>query len=105
MWRLCSQFINSGIHDAINKCSSKCFSIFYDYTKVHDLLCDGISLCKHGLNVSMAVWQLPCDKVVVFFAREMYISNLRSPGVTNRSEMKVNQIGSEQTVSRDSFQV
>ena len=33
----------------------------------------------------------------------MYISNLRSPGVTNRSEMKVNQIGSEQTVSRDSF--
>ena len=40
---------------------------------------------------------------VVFFAREMYISNLRSPGVTNRSEMKVNQIKSEQTVSRDSF--
>ena len=51
----------------------------------------------------MAVWQLPCDKFVVFYAREMYISNLRSPGVTNRSEMKVNQIGSEQTVSRDSF--
>ena len=51
----------------------------------------------------MTVWQLPCDKFVVFFAREMYISNLRSPGVTNRSEMKVNQIGSEQTVSRDSF--
>ena len=51
----------------------------------------------------MAVWQLPCDKFVVFFAREMYISNLRSPGVTNRSDMKVNQIGSEQTVSRDSF--
>ena len=50
----------------------------------------------------MTVWQLPCDKFVVFFAREMYISNLRSPGVTNRSEMKVNQIGSEQTVSRDS---
>ena len=51
----------------------------------------------------MTVWQLPCDKFVVFFAREMYISNLRSPGVTNRSEMEVNQIGSEQTVSRDSF--
>ena len=51
----------------------------------------------------MTVWQLPCDKFVVFFAREMYISNLKSPGVTNRSEMKVNQIKSEQTVSRDSF--
>ena len=51
----------------------------------------------------MTVWQLPCDKFVVLFAREMYILNLRSPGVTNRSEMKVNQIGSEQTVSRDSF--
>ena len=51
----------------------------------------------------MTVRQLPCDKFVVFFAREMYISNMRSPGVTNRSaEMKVNQIGSEQTVSRDS---
>ena len=51
----------------------------------------------------MTIWQLPCDKFVVFFAREMYILNLRSPGVTNRSEMKVNQIKSEQTVSRDSF--
>ena len=41
--------------------------------------------------------------LLYFLLREMYISNLRSPGVTNRSEMKVNQIGSEQTVSRDSF--
>ena len=39
-------------------------------------------LWKHGLNVSMAVWQLPLDKFVVFFAREEYIPNLRSPAVT-----------------------
>ena len=31
-----ASIINSGIHDAINKCSSNCFSIFYDYTKAHD---------------------------------------------------------------------
>ena len=43
-----------GIHDATNTCSSKCFSIFYDYTKVHDLLFDGIrvvltrALCFNG---------------------------------------------------------
>ena len=34
--------INNGIHDAINKCSYKCFSIFYDNIIVHDLLCHGI---------------------------------------------------------------
>ena len=34
--------INSGIKYAINKCSSKFFSIIYDYTTVHDLLCHGI---------------------------------------------------------------
>ena len=33
----------------------------------------------------------------------MYISNLRSPGVTKDLKMKVNQIGSEQTVSRQIF--
>ena len=34
-----------GIHDATNICSSKGFSIFYDYTKVHDLLlCDAIRI-------------------------------------------------------------
>ena len=30
----------------------------------------------------MKVWQLRCDKFVVFFAREVYILNLSSPGVT-----------------------
>ena len=30
----------------------------------------------------MTVSELPCDKFVVFFAREVYILNLRSPGVT-----------------------
>ena len=48
MWRLCSQCdlvrFYGGIHDAINICSSKCFSIFYDNTKVQDLLCDGIGI-------------------------------------------------------------
>ena len=48
MWRLCSQCdlvrFYCGIHDATNICSSKCFSIFYDYTKVHDLLCDEIRI-------------------------------------------------------------
>ena len=34
--------INSGIKYAINKCSSKCFSIFYDNTTEHNLLCHGI---------------------------------------------------------------
>ena len=34
--------INSGIHDAINICSSKCISIFYDYIELQDLLCDEI---------------------------------------------------------------
>ena len=33
--------INSGIHGAINKVVLNAFSIFYDYTKVNDLLCDG----------------------------------------------------------------
>ena len=46
MWRLSSQCdlvrFYGGIDDAANICSSKCFSIFYDYTKVQDLLCDGI---------------------------------------------------------------
>ena len=36
--------IKTGIKDSINKCSSKCFSIIYDYTTVHDLLCDGIRI-------------------------------------------------------------
>ena len=36
--------INSGIKYAINKCSSKCFSIFYDNTTVHDLLSHGIRI-------------------------------------------------------------
>ena len=31
--------INSGITGAINKCSSKCFSVFYDNIAVRDLLC------------------------------------------------------------------
>ena len=35
-----------GIHGALNKCSSKCFSVFYDYTKAHDLLCDGIRIVQ-----------------------------------------------------------
>ena len=43
---VCSQFdlvhFYGGILDATYICSSKCFSIFYDYTKVHDLLCDGM---------------------------------------------------------------
>ena len=34
--------INSAIKDAINKFSSKCFSLFYDITTVHELLCHGI---------------------------------------------------------------
>ena len=38
--------MNSGINDAMNKYSFKCFSIFYDYTKVHDLLCDGIRIVQ-----------------------------------------------------------
>ena len=38
--------IRSGIHDAINKCSYKCFLIFYDYTKVHDFLCDGVGIVQ-----------------------------------------------------------
>ena len=33
--------INSCIKYALNKCSSKCFSIFYDHTAVYDLLCYG----------------------------------------------------------------
>ena len=47
MWRLCSQCdlvrFYGGIDDAKTICSSECLSIFYDYTKVHDLLCDEIS--------------------------------------------------------------
>ena len=33
--------ISSGIHDAINKCNSKCYSIYCDCTTVHELLFDG----------------------------------------------------------------
>ena len=33
-----------GMRDATNISSSKCFSIFYDYTQIHDLLCDGIMI-------------------------------------------------------------
>ena len=48
MLRLCSQCdlvrFYGCINDATNICSAKCFSIFYDYTKVHDLLCDGIRI-------------------------------------------------------------
>ena len=47
--------INSGIHDAINKCSSKCFSIFYDCTTLNELLCDGIRVFQTRAYVSMAV--------------------------------------------------
>ena len=47
--------ISSGIKYAINKCSSKCFSIFYDNSTVHDLLYHGKAFCQDGLNVSMAV--------------------------------------------------
>ena len=36
--------INSGIKYAINKSSSKCFSILYDNTAVYDLLCHGIKI-------------------------------------------------------------
>ena len=46
MWRLCSQCdlvrFYGGINDANSIFSSKCYSIFYDYTKVHNLLCDGL---------------------------------------------------------------
>ena len=62
MWRLCSQFFNSGIHDAINKCvlnASRSFAIIPKYI---NLLCDGI-----------------------------------------RIVLTRDQIGSEQTVSRESF--
>ena len=38
--------ISSGKQGAIDKCSSKCFSISYDYTKVNDLLCDGIRIVQ-----------------------------------------------------------
>ena len=38
--------LSSGIRDSINKCGSKCISISYDYTKVHDLLYDGISIVQ-----------------------------------------------------------
>ena len=31
-----------GIKYFINKCSSRCVSIFYDNTTLHDLLCHGI---------------------------------------------------------------
>ena len=34
--------INSGVKYAINKCSSKCYSIFYDNTTAHDSLFHGI---------------------------------------------------------------
>ena len=30
--------ISSGLKDSIKQCSSNCFSIFYDYTAVHDIL-------------------------------------------------------------------
>ena len=36
--------INSGIKYFINKCSSKCISIFYDNTTAHDLLSHGIRI-------------------------------------------------------------
>ena len=39
-----ASFINIGIPGAINKCSSKCLTKFCDYTKVLDLLCDGIRI-------------------------------------------------------------
>ena len=38
--------INSGIHNDINKCSSKCLLIFYDNTTAHDLLCHGIRIVQ-----------------------------------------------------------
>ena len=38
--------INSGIKYAINKFSSKCFSVFYDNTAVNDLLCQGIRIVQ-----------------------------------------------------------
>ena len=37
----------------------------------------------------MSVWQLRCDKFVVFFAREVYILSLRSPGVTKDLRRKL----------------
>ena len=42
----------------------------------------------------MAVRQLRCDKFVVFFAREMYILNLRCPGVTKvlREKLAMDQV-------------
>ena len=36
--------INTGIKNAINKCSFKCSSIFYDNTTVHELL-------RHGIRI------------------------------------------------------
>ena len=36
--------INSGMMYATNECRSKCFSIIYDNTTVHDLLCHGIRI-------------------------------------------------------------
>ena len=48
-------------------------------------------MCQHGLNVSMAVSQLRCDRFVVFSAREIFILNLRSPGVTKN--LKINEAG------------
>ena len=39
-----ASIISSGIKFAINKCSSKCFSVIYDYTTSHDLLCHGIGV-------------------------------------------------------------
>ena len=36
--------INSGIKDAINTYSSKCFSLINDNTTVHEVLCHGIRI-------------------------------------------------------------
>ena len=57
-------------------------------------------LCKHGINVPMTVWQLRCDKFVVFFSRDVYILNLSFPGVTK----DLSHTGYDlSTISRDSF--
>ena len=57
MWRLCSQCdlvrFYGGINGATNICSFKCFSIFYDYTKVYDLLLRILQYFNGGLTTTV----------------------------------------------------
>ena len=50
-----ASFMNSGMHDAINKCSSKCFRYFTIIPKYMTYFAMELGFCKHGLDVSMAV--------------------------------------------------